>query len=737
MTAFAPLLYSLLAAAAAEDVPLEQDTPGAWEPTAWRLLRENRESTQAHARATRDRPEDTVRKTHVDILEGGGNAGLRAAWRLAGENAGTAAAEGRASVTDLPAISGRIGEDRAATSVRVAREFPAAWRQARARWAAAHAVNQLDLSVLRADLADLSLRADGAVVAVLLWAAGVVEDLSRDVAGAESGIHGWTVHQTRDAWDGMSRRAPRLFAAGVHGSADILRALGPAARDQVLSGGADARRAWALTTEGTGATATAVLPETRRAWRNTSRRSRALAGWLLAHPVEPAARIPGMVTAFHAWSVREGWERGLKAGFHSASEAWEAGDTGMAVAWSAGALGRGAGHVALEVAMLPPLVLGTAAATLFLATGGWTTVAMMGLGGVVLAGAALGAGTLATATLASAGTALTGLAAGLGVARGGLLLAGGTAAAASTLAFVSLGSAGAGAVHSARLVLVPAAGFTSAAAVRGFQAAASAATWSGAAVAVTAIRGGQGAYYVLRPFPAVVAAGARAGAAGLAGATDVAVGAPLGIAVDAAGHALRTTGALVEHPARSAAHAALAAAHATRGTARAGFLGGRGLAIAAVEGSVEALATGAFAVAAAGAGAGVGGTWLVRALNIPLHRAWAESRRDETQTVLAALQEQGVAEDGKLAVMRVHWWGADSGRVRFFVTRGGTGAERWYFERGVDPHSCEVTYRGTQRDPARRLLGTPADWTAPLHTGLYERTCVERRAGATQVALSR
>jgi hypothetical protein len=164
---------------------------------------------------------------------------------------------------------------------------------------------------------------------------------------------------------------------------------------------------------------------------------------------------------------------------------------------------------------------------------------------------------------------------------------------------------------------------------------------------------------------------------------------------------------------------------------------GTGVAVAAVQGGVEALAAAAFAVMTAAAGLGVGGTWVVRALDIPLHRAWADARRDETESVLQVLQQQGAAPGGRLAVMRVHFWGPDSGRVRFFVTRAEGASDRWYFERSVDPSSCEVTYRGTQRDPARRLLGADAGWSAPLHTGLYERGCVEQRAATMEVASAR
>jgi hypothetical protein len=124
--------------------------------------------------------------------------------------------------------------------------------------------------------------------------------------------------------------------------------------------------------------------------------------------------------------------------------------------------------------------------------------------------------------------------------------------------------------------------------------------------------------------------------------------------------------------------------------------------------------------------------------DFPQHHDWAAFRREEIKDVFEAIKKSAEPTGiswrlGELLLIRVHWFGEDKGKVRFFITKDKKTGERWFFRRTIDPATCEVQYSVTNRDPLVRYFAKEP-WVGTYHAGLYSKRCKTAAAAATASA---
>ena len=486
---------------------------------------------------------------------------------------------------------------------------------------------------------------------------------------------------------------------------------------------------WSNTWNAAGAAWTRTPGEAVRAFSAGSSSARSVATFLAAHAADPVILARQGVVHTAQYSLNKGWANGLQGGMQQAREAWSHDDPTMAVVWAASGLGRGVWFLGA----LAPVLMGAVAATSVHAAGtlagvGVPLVVVLGSAGVAAGASALVLGPLAGLNVAVLGSLVTALTAGaaVGVMTAAVLAGAAWVGAAATvgagallshvtgnaLAMAAWPAAGGLAVGSWAVLGVLGAGWHLAGGAMHAGVLSALATLGAAATAIRAATGValDGAWVVWL--------------AGLQAATVPAVG--LGAHLAATGVGIRR---LALPPLLGVVLVASAAGQVVAGLAEGGGTLGAGVVEATARGALEGGATVGHGALAAVYAVAIGGQWAARALDLPQHKAWADFRAVEVQRSVEALQAEGLLPAGQIPrVVRVHFWGPDTGRVRFVVLRHANG-QRLFLERQVDTDTCQVHWRVTSKDAMQRALGAK-DNARRVPAFMMDGRCLEARAVA-------
>jgi hypothetical protein len=639
--------------------------------------------------------------------------GATTQWRAAGVDVGAHVVETPVRLRSTWEDAAWAGQEVFAAPGRAAWSTTQAWREAAVQAREATAALQY---------AEAQLAAVGAQGRALAW-----EEMRQDLrAGLEAGdsrdawLVGWAALSEAAAWD--------MFTAGTARQWALTRERTTTVRDAWWSrtknaAGTPARwsvASWKATVDG-GLGAWRNTPgETARVWRAGQARAARVSQGVWTFGAAPLRAVPGMTAHVRDYMWLHGWTRGVQAATHAAADAWAAGDVVNAFTWSTGGVGKGLFHLGLGALLVPGIAV----------AGVGITGVMLGLGypwallqhGVAAgnAVATAGAGSVAGLAVWTLGGAATVASVGAGAVHAASTALVGTALTSATAfghAVLTLGTAGAGGFS---LVTTPVLAGGALVLGQAWDGARWSARLTGGLAGQGARLAWQGATQGARVLPWAWSTTTAAGGAA-AWSTGAWLRAPLDGALATGATAVRTVARWGEHPASAVAHALGGVGLAARGST--------GAAVSLMSGVAQGAADGAQATArtAWGLGQVVGGGAVAsaeftgRAVNVPQHRAWAQARQPEAHAVLQHLQPH-VPDAGELILIRVSWWGQDTGKVRFFVTRDPATGKRWYFERVVDPRTCTVSYRATSQDPIRRAWTTNG-WTRPLPTSMTRAGC--------------
>ena len=487
---------------------------------------------------------------------------------------------------------------------------------------------------------------------------------------------------------------------------------------------------WDFTWENTGRSWNATKNATHKVFDETTGLAGDLATWLNKNTTAPLRQAGTAIEDVSSWNWKKGWTQGVKEGHETAAQAWKNEDRLMATLWEIQGIGKGALHVLLLEPTLVPLIAaygvsGTAA----LATLGYPSVGAMYGFGAVGAGLTFAGGAVGTAAFAAGGTIASGVAGGLGTVRTIGTAGIGIAATGATFAggiALTAGITGYDATRMLGTPIIGGMGMTGSVLAGAAEALGKSTFEVGKMAGVTAL--GAGGFTVVSSIAASQTVFHAVHSAGAA-VYDNAILTPVGVVMNLA-QALGTgTWRLAEDPIEGTIDV-MAASGIFVGTlvtstgaftyeALKGSLFGLGNGIAAVGQS------GLFIVGAVAKGV----EYVTDMFNIPQHHEWAAFRKGEVDEALARIIEdspQDLAKRyGDVILTRVHWWGEETGHVRFFITKNKETGERWFFKRTVDPATCEVKYLITNKDPVVRAFQKTA-WSGNYETGLYYKGCVAK-----------
>lgn len=478
---------------------------------------------------------------------------------------------------------------------------------------------------------------------------------------------------------------------------------------------------WGNTTEAMAQSWRATGEGSESVFLTHQRGARKMQAWLDESADGPWAESTRALQQWVGWNTQKGQVLGWQAGMKAATEAWENDDRPMAPLWLATGALKWVWHILLlQPVLFPALLFTGAVGTVGLRLAGPPAVgAAYGLGVMGATGVfVLGAST--TVWVALLGSLVTALAAGSGVVNVALEAMGTTVgcltAALGTSALAVVGS-GLALLH---LAATPITGLTLLSSTLALFTVERAATHLAHAASVLSIHLVAG---LRMPIP-VLGWAATSTLSEISALGNVVGKYLVEIPADDLGNVITVSANVLEtwfkDPHLAVQESVMATLEMAGGLTAFGIGSGLGAA-QAVGGATahggKALVMGGLGLIAAGAKVG---EFTVAALNIPQHRAWASFRIPEADRLV---QSTSISEGApRVILVRVHWWGADSGRVRFFVTRDDKTGKRWYYQRSVDRQTCEVIYRRTDRDPLARALADDP-WTDVFHSGQYVHGC--------------
>jgi hypothetical protein len=545
------------------------------------------------------------------------------------------------------------------------------------------------------------------------------------IQGTE-GVGAWAREESAVAWGGATAGTLDHTREAGGAASSVASFFGREAQRAVADVGGLPRQAWSSTERVASQAWSSASREGRAAYQAGGDGSQGATRWLQENRDRPVEETQRAVDTWSRWNVQMGWDRGARAGAQSAAQAWENDDQVMSGLWATSGLAKGAWHLLVLMPAVTPIIVGSGLGTALALHALELPVVALARGlGVLAAGAAFGLGALLTGSLAAVGVLAAVASAGWAVLRAvaaaavGGLVTGLTAAGGLAVTAVVTG------LQVLRLLGVPPLAFTGLLGVVGANTLRLGVreAWSGL----------QGTHTLGR-----AAAGTGLVAARLAGRTTGNVAGALAVGVlqngvvvpwqDAQGGVrflAETAVALGEGPVAATQAAAQAGAKALATGAGAAADLGAGLGRGAVRGAAEQASAWGLGALALAAGAARTGQFAAAAVDIPRHRAWAEFRRPEAEQVAALAARQEGQEPAEVVLVRASWWGADEGKTRFFVTRDPATGRRTYFRRDVDPATCQVVYRHTQRDPWAR--DAVSAWQGEVRPGLVSARCAESR----------
>ncbi|MEW5854467.1 MAG: hypothetical protein AB2A00_37170 [Myxococcota bacterium] len=701
----------------------EQPTPNLGESAGGALVDESLHHSAEQQDAAADAVQTIPRAAHEAdgiMHEGASRSAM---------HADAAVQHARDSVTTLPRSMDSIGNQTVATHRRAVDARLHALEESRLAWRAAHTHTASEAIDADARAVIIQRNTESAYAQSWKETGDALAERRAAAFSRDDDITRWTRAQVDAGWTGMTTGTVENWYAAMATTGAVAASFSDDTWAAIQAIPANSRAVWTGTEHVARAGWAATLRDGQRAFTLGSGNASALTTWLAQNQMVPFVQSQRAITQWAGWNTQMGWNRGAQAGLQSASQAWENDDQVMAPLWVA----SGAGRLALHLGVLLPTILPLLACTgwgaaLALPALGYPAVALLYSSGLAGAAGAYALGTAVTGLVTVGGMTLGVLSAGAGLLR---------VAATATIGIVATTATAAGLAALVGLAaMVSMAQWLGAPAIGLMGLAASYAAWGAERTALIALHG-------VRVVAVTTELAARlavlplrvAGTALFQGtrATGVTVGEHLfGVpASDVAGVAqlmITAAVALGEHPFGAVVRGGTALDALGRALVSSGITLAAGTGAAAGT----ALAHHASAVFWGGVsllGAGVKtGEFVLAAVDVPQHRAWADFRREEVDHALDRAETEHHAALGDVAVVRVNWWGADAGRVRFFVTRDPGTGERWYFQRVVDEETCEVLYRRTNQDPVARAT-TGVTWSGVHHTGIYNKACEERRGG--------
>lgn len=558
-----------------------------------------------------------------------------------------------------------------------------------------------------------------------------IEDGAQDAARWAGNVYDWTKGETADAFDDLTNGTVDNVKGTARWTKRVAKFWAEETGDAISSVNDWSKAAWDFTYDATSKTWSATKHAGATVFETSTDAAHDAGVWMGKNITLPARQAKDGVVDYTKWNWRKGWTEGLKEGTETAANAWEHDDKLMATLWVMSGVGRGALHILLlEPTVVPVLATYGIAGTATLATLGYPSVGALYVGGTLAAGATYAGGTVATGLVAATGTAGTLLAGAGGGVRTAATIGTGVVATVGTAAGGTAYTVGAAGVNTVRTVgtpLVGAVGVAGAGLAGGAEMVGSVLYNSGKMAGITALAGT--GYTLLTGYEAARMMFSVVQATGVT-VFDNAVMTPIGVVTNLAQALATGTWTLAEDPVLGTLDvmAAGGIAVGTIVTSTGAFT------YELVKGVLFGLAHGVAAVTHAGiwviGAVAKGGEFVYTAFNIPQHRRWAAFRKEETAGVFEFLKEQTgpalASRFGNIILVRVHWWGAEKGRVRFFITKNKQTGERWFFKRVVDGKSCEVMYKVTNQDPVVRAF-TKSAWAGTFKSGLFHKGCVDKR----------
>lgn len=558
-----------------------------------------------------------------------------------------------------------------------------------------------------------------------------VKDGAQDAARWAGNVIEWTKGETADAFGDLTYGTVENAKRTGRWTKNVAKFWAEETVDAMTSVNDWSKAAWDFTYDATSKTWSMTKRAGSTVFNGTTGAAYDAAVWMKDNITLPARQAKDGIVEVSKWNWKKGWTEGVKEGSKTAANAWENDDKLMATLWVMSGVGRGALHILLlEPTIVPVLATYGVAGTATLATLGYPSVGAMYVGGTLAAGATYAAGTAATGLVAVGGTAGTVIAGGAGVVRTGLTAGAGVVATTATAlggAALTVGAAGINTVRTVGTPIVGAAGVVGAGLAGGAEMVGHT-VFNGAKMAgITAL--GAAGYTILTGYEAARMTFSLVQAVGVT-VFDNAIMTPVGVVTNLAQAIATGAWTLVEDPVKGTLNvvAAGGVAVGTIVTSTGAFT------YELVKGILFGLGHGVAAVTHAGiwiiGAIAKGGEFVYSAFNIPEHRRWAKGRKDEIAEVFEFVKEQAgaalAARFGDIMLIRVHWWGEDKGRVRFFISKNKRTKERWFFKRVVDGNTCEVLYRVTNQDPVVRAF-TKSAWSGTYKSGLFHKGCVEKR----------